>query len=116
MVLAAVGLHWFKMMAVEMVAIPPVRLIEYQSAETVRFGIKVGVITTPPETVRATSGNRLGLPCTTPASITVRLVFGSLVVPVLIEPWVNNSFSPGARMSTDHVPRNLKSSSTWLVM
>src|ERR1700685_872167 len=115
MVLGLVGLHWFKMVVVDKVAISPVRSIEYQSAETVRPGIKVGVITTPPEIVRATSGTRLGLPTTTPASTTVRPVFGSAVVPVLIEPWVNNSLSPGARMSTDQVVRSLMSSLTWLV-
>src|SRR3954463_5657556 len=77
MVLCLVGLHSFRITLLLMVAICPVRLIEYQSAEMLRPGIKVGVITMPPDMVRATSGTRLGLPCTMPDSTTVRPVLGS---------------------------------------
>src|SRR5579863_804753 len=67
-----VGLGWVESHAamrldVDMVEISPVRLMEYQSADRLRPGIKLGVSTTPPEMVRAISGTRQGLlPVMTP--------------------------------------------------
>ncbi len=44
------------------VSMAPWMLIEYQSADSVRPGTKLGVSTTPPETVTAFSGCRPLLP------------------------------------------------------
>src|SRR5258708_7455976 len=62
---------------VEIWAIALVKLIEYQSAETVRPSTQCGVRTTPPEMVRATSGTRFGLPVIVVKPLTVLPVLGS---------------------------------------
>src|SRR5580704_15665439 len=98
------------MVAVAMVAISPVILIEYQSADRLRPSTQCGVSTTPPEMVRATSGTRLVLPVTLVKTCWVIPVLGSLMEPLLIEAGLNNSVSEGARISTDQVVRSFTSS------
>src|SRR5471032_3445530 len=90
-VLAWVGLHWFRMVAVAMVAISPVTLIEYQSADMLNPSRKVGVSTTPPEMVRAISGTRLMLPVTLVKTCWLTPVLGYLMLPLLIEAGLNSS-------------------------
>src|SRR4051812_2950000 len=93
----------------------PVTLIEYQSDEMLSPSMKLGVSTTPPEMVRATSGFRFGLPVKRVTAKTEARVLGSVVAEELTEPGVNRSLNCGARMSTDQVVRSLMSSVTWLV-
>src|SRR5579871_5084448 len=97
------------------VAISPVRLMLYQSNETVSPGTQRGVSTTPPEIVRATSGASVGLPSTLLMMDTVAPVLGSVALPVLTLAGANRSWTVGARISTDQTERSLMSSMTWLV-
>src|ERR1039457_6999605 len=115
MVLVRVGLHWLRMVVEETVPSPPVRLIENQSADMLNPSRKVGVSTTPPEMVRATSGLRLRLPVRRVMYVTLCWVLGSLVELVLTVAGENRSLSCGARMSTGQVVRSLMSSVTWLL-
>src|ERR1700742_4705686 len=110
MTLGRFGLHWARMVFMLTLAICPVRLIEYQSAERLKPSKKVGVKTMPPEVVRAISGTRAGLPVVVVIMDTVAWVLGSTTVAPLLAPGLNNSASMGARMSTDQVVRSLKSS------
>src|SRR5579883_1683055 len=73
------------------VAIWPVMLILYQSTERLKPGRKVGVSTTPPEMVRATSGARVGLPSTLLMIETCFPVLGSMALPVLTLAGANRS-------------------------
>src|SRR6266446_491424 len=106
MALGSEALHWVTMVVADTEVSPPVRLMEYQSADRLRPGIKVGVSTAPPEMVRATSGRRLALPEVTVFSETVAWVLGSLAVLTATEPGENRSGNWGARMSTDQVVRS----------
>src|SRR5579859_3127183 len=97
------------------VAIWPVKFKLYQSSEKVNPGIQCGVRTTPPETVRATSGASVGLPNTLLMIDADNPVLGSVALPVLTFAGANRSWTVGARISTDQTERSLMSSLSWLV-
>src|SRR5258706_14973502 len=97
------------------VLIWPVMLMLYQSSEKLNPGSQVGVRTTPPEMVRATSGARVGLPSTLLMIDACLPVLGSMTLPVLTLAGANSSWIEGARISTDQVLRSLTSSISWLM-
>src|SRR5581483_6879769 len=97
------------------VLIWPVMLKLYQSTEKLNPGRNVGVSTTPPVMVRATSGARVGLPSTLLMMDTLLPVLGSMALPVLTLAGANRSWTVGARISTDQVARSLISSLSWLI-